>query len=176
MRILGMLLALLCVPEYVKLVRVNDGDTVRIAFCRDAEGNPQECREEPVRLRGIKAPETRKKIAVDGKAKWVDVYEPCGKEATLALERMLSGKVIRYIQAHGRERDDYHRLLGFVEACAREVPHGPDEDCQDAGEYLLRLGMARADRGFGRHEFSSRYEAAEKEAQGKKAGVWGGCG
>lgn len=75
----------------VRIVRINDGDTVTIAIGRKMER---------VRLIGIDAPELGQR--------------PWGKRAKSHLERMLPRGESAILELDVAERDKYGRLLGYI--------------------------------------------------------------
>ncbi|MCX7991826.1 MAG: thermonuclease family protein [Proteobacteria bacterium] len=83
--------------EDVYLQKVIDGDTILLKDGRY------------IRLIGIDTPEIRKKI----NGKWVEVYEPYGRQAFEFTNRLLLGKKIN-IEYDNEIRDSYNRDLCYV--------------------------------------------------------------
>ncbi|MCT7375531.1 thermonuclease family protein [Chelativorans salis] len=113
-------------------VTLSDGDSLWLAG-------------EPVRLRGIDAPELSQECSRDGRA------YPCGRRARQALAELTDGLAV---SCEGWERDRYGRLLARCAAGGR-----------DLGQAMVELGWAIS---YG------DYRGAEAEARGAGRGLWAG--
>jgi len=102
----------------IKLVRVVDGDTIRVDLPCDL---PIVCHNQPVRLRGIDTPELRSKCAAE---------RELAQSARAALQAMLENAHLRLSDI---DRDKYGRLLAHVFA-----------DDLNVGAKMLSAGLARA--------------------------------
>ncbi len=125
---------------------VSDGDTIKVDLG---------AREEYVRFIGIDTPET------------YEGSECGGKQATASMKRMLKpGDRVTLIRDRTQgNRDDYDRLLRYVEVGGR-----------DLGEKQVRKGWADVfvyDREYRR---LGAYERAEQRARKADRGVWRLCG
>ena len=112
-----------------EVTHVVDGDTIMVLL---PEGT-----EESVRLIGIDTPEREKCMAT---------------EATARLQELVGGRSVLLIPKPGEDRDDYGRLLRYVEA---------DED---VGAVMLREGLAED---FPWFEHSRAQEYREHKRQAK---------
>lgn len=134
-------------PELVQLIKVVDGDTIKV----DINGQI-----ETVRLVSVDAPES------------VAPRQPVGclgKESAAFLQSLMSDQSIIYLQKDETQsnRDRYGRLLRFVFL----------SDGRDAGLELLGAGLAEA-KLYSRqpHLYWSSYQKAEAGAKNKELGIW----
>lgn len=107
-----------------------------------------------IRLSGIEAPEADQKCVGANKKKWA-----CGEAASSALQKIIKGKTVR-CEVSGA--DAAGRALGVCQT----VNTG---NSQDVAATLVKEGAVFAEGGL----FAS-YSSLEKEAQGRKAGLWKG--
>lgn len=129
----------------VRVSRVTDGDTIRVARAGD----------ERVRLIGIDTPE------VD----WYGGLAECfGEEAGRFLQDLLSGERVRL--EHDLERADrYGRTLAYVYL----------EDGRMVNLLLVRRGYAEVTIYPPNVRYEARLRAAELEARTSGRGLWGAC-
>jgi micrococcal nuclease len=131
-----------------RVVRVIDGDTIRVRLDRPAE-------QRTVRYIGVDTPETVK----PGES--VQCY---GKAASAFNRRLVAGRRVRLVL--GRERTDkYGRLLAYV-----RVEGGPL--IEDA---LLRDGFARTLTIPPNDDRAGHFAALERGARSAQRGLWGAC-
>jgi len=152
---------------------VIDGDTFDLAQC-GADGDP-----ERVRLLGIDAPETAK----PGVA--ADCY---GDEATLELERILSGRSLR-LEFDLTCQGDFNRTLAwvFIEGDADDPLIAELELLDNLGieedgsfkllvnEWMVRAGHARLYEDEEEHRYEDRMYEAQRQAALTAQGLWGVC-
>lgn len=129
--------------ERAEVVRVSDGDTIRV---RLAGG-----REVPVRYIGIDTPET-----VDPR-KDVQCY---GREASAFNAKLVAGKTVE-LEKDVSETDKYDRLLRYVWADGKMV-----------NEELVRGGYARSSAYPPDVKYQDRFRALEAEARQRGIGLW----
>ncbi len=128
-----------------KVIRVIDGDTVKVAI----QGH-----EETVRVIGINTPET-----VDPRRS----VECFGQEATNEAHRLLDdAMVILEIDDSQGERDKYGRLLRYLTL----------SDGGDFGEIMIRHGFAYEYTYEKPYLKQILYQEAEEEARSSKNGLW----
>lgn len=132
--------------EYASVIRVVDGDTLRVQVGEE---------EETVRLVGIDTPET-----VDPRR---DV-ECFGEESTQAMTELVSGQSVRLERDSTQQnRDRYGRLLRFVFL----------SDGRDVGLELISAGVAQESLYSNKpHAYHDLYVQAEQEAQAEERGLW----
>jgi len=133
--------------EQVKLIKVVDGDTIKVDFDGQIE---------TVRLVSVDAPES------------VAPGQPVGcmgKESATFLQNLLIDQSIVYLQKDDMQgnRDRYGRLLRFVFL----------SDGKDVGLEILKSGLAKA-KLYSRipHQYWSVYQEAEAEAKSQGLGIW----
>jgi len=133
--------------DQVKLIKVVDGDTIKV----DLDGQI-----ENVRLVSVDAPES------------VAPGQPVGcmgKESADFLQSLLIDQSTLYLQNDETQsnRDRYGRLLRFVFL----------SDGKDAGLELLKTGLAEA-KLYSRqpHQYWSVYQEAEAGAKSQELGIW----
>jgi micrococcal nuclease len=131
-----------------RVVRVIDGDTIRVRLDRPSESRT-------VRYIGVDTPET---VAPD---RPVQCY---GKAASEFNRRLVAGRRVRLVL--GRERHDrYGRLLAYV-----RVGTGPLVE-----EELLRGGYARTLTIPPNNDRAGHFAALERKARSERRGLWGAC-
>lgn len=118
-------------------VRVVDGDTLDLDGAR-------------IRLHGIDAPERAQRCTAAAGRAW-----PCGREATLALTRMVAG---RRPLCTERDRDGYGRSVAVCTV-----------DGRDINRAMVAAGWAVA-----YTRYSRDYEGDEAAARRARLGVWQG--
>ncbi len=128
----------------VTVVRVTDGDTVRIS--PEVEG------ESKVRLIGVDTPETG---ADRGP-------EPYGEEARDFTRRSLEGQDVT-LEFDVERKDDYGRLLAYAYLT----------DGTMFNETLLREGYAQVATFPPNTRYMNRFEEAQEEAREARRGIWG---
>ena len=129
------------------VINIVDGDTIDINIF-DAQHNHTR-----IRLLGVDTPETRTKES-----------QPMyfGPQASaFAKEILLSKEVTIFLDAKGKTRDKYNRLLAYIQL--------PDEHFFN--ELLIEEGYAYADLRF-KHPFYDKYKSLESIARKQKRGLW----
>ena len=129
------------------VIRVIDGDTVRVRFDDGAEAT--------VRYLGIATPET----VIENRP--AACYGP---EAT-ERNRQLVGDAVVYLEPDRSEADGSGRLLRYVYL----------EDGTFVNETLVLEGYARAAPSLPDVREAARIRAAEQVAQAQRAGLWRAC-
>lgn len=116
--------------------RVVDGDTLEIAGLR-------------IRLEGIDAPERGQTC----NRAWLPLQWRCGRSATRALRRLVSGHIVK---CRSRGLDAYDRIIAvcFV------------------GDDNINAAMVRQGNAWAFTKYSTSYVTEQKLAQQKKRGVW----
>ena len=122
----------------VGYARVIDGDTIDVAGTR-------------IRLHGIDAPEASQSCTADGQA------YPCGRQATDALARLVSGSTVR-CEPLGTDR--YRRTLARCRLSASNI---------DIESWMVREGFAVA---YSRYSYD--YVLDEWRARIAGRGIWAG--
>ncbi len=128
----------------VTVVRVTDGDTVRIS--PEVEG------ESKVRLIGVDTPETGANRGP----------EPYGEEARDFTRRSLEGQDVT-LEFDVERKDDYGRLLAYAYLA----------DGTMFNETLLREGYAQVATFPPNTRYVDRFEEAQEEAREARRGIWG---
>jgi len=134
-------------PEctWAKVVKVTDGDTIRVQF---------DGREERVRYIGIDTPEVRGSPGGP---------EPFGDEATEANARMVKDQEV-CLERDVSDRDRYGRLLRYIWL----------RDGTLVNEELLRMGLAQVSTYPPDVKYvETRFLPAQREAQAARRGIWG---
>lgn len=131
------------VGEEVALLRVVDGDTIRVRY----EGG-----DERVRYIGIDTPEVAHEPG--------ETSEPFAEEATAANERLLGEGPVRLVFDVER-RDRYGRLLAYVYV-----------DDAMVNEALLREGLAVVLTIPPNVRHAERFVAAQQEGRAAQEGLW----
>ena len=124
--------------EITGSAKIIDGDTIDIGGQR-------------IRFFGIDAPEAGQTCVA--KSEW-----DCGRQATLALTRMIETHRVSCAERH---RDQYQRI---VAVCHLWNPDGPDVNAE-----MVREGWAMAYR-----LYSTDYVKQEHEARSARRGIWRG--
>ena len=138
-------------PEWAKVARVIDGDTIEIELFGERE---------KVRLIGVDAPET----VAPGQP--VGCYGP---EASEFARKSLEGRVVKLTRStFGDVRDAYGRLLAYVWV---DLDH--DGQLELFNKVLLERGYARVT-GFN-HDLRREFLRAERGAREERRGLWGRC-
>ena len=138
------------VPTETKVIKVVDGDTVRV----ETDGV-----EETIRIIGINTPET------------VDPRKPVecfGQEASNKAKELLDGQSVRLeADVTQGERDKYGRLLRYVFL----------ENGTDFGKWMISQGFSFEYRYAASYKYEQDYKTAQVEAQTAKRGLWadGAC-
>ena len=135
--------------DTASVLSVTDGDTFRASV---------RGRNEPVRLIGIDAPETRHP----------DLAKQCfGAQASTRLTRLVEGERVFLVRDGLQDdRDRYGRLLRFVFL----------EDKSNVNETLVRGGFATYEEQYPIAEpFRAELKEAEKAAVERGAGLWEAC-
>jgi micrococcal nuclease len=131
--------------EPVRLIKVTDGDTIRVVY---------RGREERVRLIGVDTPEVP----------WYGGSGECfGVEAARYAKRRLEGHLLR-LELGADRRDQYGRLLAYVYV-----------DDELFNLTLVRLGYAAADPVSPNTRFAPLFAQAEARARATEAGLWFRC-
>lgn len=133
-------------PSKTTLVRIIDGDTVVTQSNRFLFFKAKPLR---IRLYGIDAPESEQKG---------------GDEATKALKRIAS-RHPPSIYLTKIATDHYGRTVGIIAS-------GPDDVHSHYNFQMLELGQAHTYMLKGNSPFRAEYEAAERQAQKKRLGIW----
>ncbi len=129
------------------VVRVIDGDTLHINAPDGADPVTK------IRLLGIDAPEAYDEE--QGQMYYAD-------EATRFAQQLACGRCVTiYLDANGRSRGNYGRLLAYV-----ELPDG-----RFLNDVLLLEGYAYADLRF-RHSRYQKYQQLESAARSLQKGLW----
>jgi len=129
----------------VRLVKVTDGDTIRILH---------RGRKERIRLIGIDSPEVQ----------WYGGSGECfGVEAARYAEHRLRGRVVR-LEFGADPRDRYGRLLAFVYL-----------DNELFNLTMVRLGYATADPVAPNTRLAPLFARAEARARAAGEGLWSRC-
>lgn len=131
--------------QNVEVVRVIDGDTIKILF---------NGKEETVRLIGINTPET-----VDPRRE----VECFGKEASLRLTEILNdGKVLLVTDPTQGEWDKYKRVLAYVYLLDGTFVNQKMIEGGYAFEYTYNIP----------YKFQTEFKKLEKEARENGSGLW----
>lgn len=131
-------------PQEVTVTQVSEGDTIEVAI----GGAP-----ETVRLVGIDAPET-------GSCE--------SAAAAIRLQELIGGHDVTLVPAPGGDRDQYGRLLRYVQVSATDAQDidGYVDGVLDVGAALIGGGyaIARYDSrdGYGRHDREDAYVALDE--------------
>lgn len=129
-----------------RLVRVVDGDTIRVAL---------DGREEPVRYIGVNTPEVHHPRRGE---------EPFGREATEANRRLLGDGDVR-LAFDVERRDRYGRLLAYV-----YLPDGTFVNAR-----LVELGFAQVMTVPPNVAHAEEFLALERAAREARRGLWAGA-
>jgi micrococcal nuclease len=133
-------------PSAVRLIKVTDGDTIRVLY----RGH-----EERVRLIGVDTPEVP----------WYGGSGECfGVEAARYAKRRLEGRLLR-LEFGADRRDRYGRLLAYVYV-----------DDELFNLTLVRLGYAAADPVYPNTRLAPFFARAQAGARAAGEGLWSRCG
>ncbi|ADI15499.1 thermonuclease family protein [Truepera radiovictrix] len=150
-----------------EVVRVSDGDTVRISL---------DGQEENVRLIGVDTPEKHRgaKLTRDAESSPLsaDEIQALGEQASAFTERLLAGGEV-YVQPGTRERDRYGRLLAYL------YVRDPEGAWEVGGERFTQVNLELVRAGWAdpltippNVEFADEYVAAAREARAAGRGMW----
>jgi micrococcal nuclease len=151
-----------------EVVRVSDGDTVRVLL----DGT-----EESVRLIGVDTPEkfSSAKLTRDAEESplSVDEIQELGEQASAFAENLLAGREV-YVQTGVEERDRYGRLLAYLYVLE------PGGAWEFGGETFSQVNLELARAGWAdpltippNVDFAEEYVAAAQEARDAGRGMWG---
>ena len=135
-----------------RVVGVADGDTVTVLDASKSQHR--------IRVAGIDAPERG---------------QPGGQRSKESLSMLVYDQPVR---VESNKRDRFDRIVGKVWVASPDSPCRGKPDCPmtlDAGLAQITMGRAWWFRKYADEqapEDRSRYEFAETEARGKKAGLW----
>ncbi len=156
------ILALLSSPLHAQqtttVVRVVDGDTLKIRYWG---------KEESIRLIGIDTPESRvnKKTKRDAKRSGQDIKTiiEMGKRATKYVESLVKPGDLITIEFDAQEKDRYGRLLGYVYLSNGKM----------LNEEIVKAGYANVMTIPPNVKYKDRFLKAYQEARERKRGLWG---
>ncbi|MBU3668710.1 MAG: thermonuclease family protein [Candidatus Taylorbacteria bacterium] len=132
--------------EYVKVVRVVDGDTIVVA---------KGMADVKVRMIGVNAPES-----VDPRRK----VECMGKESSEYIKNMLSDAYVYLEKDESQgEYDKYNRLLRYVFLSTSTI---------SVNEELIKNGFAHEYTYDTSYKYQLRFKQAEREARDSELGLW----
>lgn len=135
-------------PAFIQVVRVVDGDTIRIT---------RNGTETTVRLIGINTPET----VAPGQP--VECY---GKEASNALHDLLQGRMVELVSDPSQQDvDRYGRLLRYVYMA----------DGTFVNNWLIAQGYAVEYTYDRPYAYQKEFRATEGRAKDEKKGLWSAC-
>jgi len=140
--LIGLLAAALFAERFMGTADVSEAK----GYPRLIDGDSLKLNGYEVRMLGIDAPEGRQSCRKDGK-EW-----SCGREATKALSRMISGQ---QVLCRFEGRDKHQRMLGTCEVAGKNL-----------NKQMVEQGHAVA---FGR-----RYAQEERSAKSARRGLWAG--
>lgn len=151
-----------------EVVRVSDGDTVRVLL-----GGT----EESVRLIGVDTPEkfSSTKLTRDAEESPLSETEiqELGEQASTFAENLLAGGEV-YVQTGVEERDRYGRLLAYLYVLE------PDGAWEFGGQNFTQVNLELARAGWAdpltippNVDFAEEYVAATQEARNAGRGMWG---
>ena len=155
--ILAFLSSSLHAQQTTTVVRVVDGDTLKIRYWG---------KEESIRLIGIDTPESRvnKKTKRDAKRSGQDIKTiiAMGKRATEYVESRVKPGDLITIEFDVEQRDRYGRLLGYVYLSNGKV----------LNEEIIKAGYANVMTIPPNVKYKDRFLKAYKEARERKMGLW----
>lgn len=144
-------------PETATVLKVIDGDTLKILY---------KGKRESIRLEGIDTPESRKnkKALRDAKRTRKDIQTIIsqGKEATKYVKGLVRKGDIIKIEFDVQTRDRYKRLLGYVYL----------SDGRMLNEEIVKAGYASLMTIPPNVKYQDRFLRAYREARGKNKGLW----
>ncbi|APT48352.1 thermonuclease family protein [Bacillus safensis] len=130
--------------QVVKLIRVIDGDTIKIIHNGE---------QKTVRLLLIDTPETKKPNSC---------VQPYGKEASERMKELVENGLVEIELEPNQERDKYGRLLAYVYV-----------DGESVQETLLEEGYARLAYIYkDQYIHLKEYKEAERQAKKQKIRIW----
>ncbi|MDR1244562.1 MAG: thermonuclease family protein [Endomicrobium sp.] len=146
--------------ERVKLVRIVDGDTIKVIYHE---------KQESVRFLGIDTPESREnpRMIKQCKAEGVDkeLILKQGKIASEFVRDALSGNEYVWLEFDREKRDKYKRLLAYV-----YTQNNSDKKYM-LNYILLKVGYAKT-LFYGRLKHQALFIEAELRAKGLRLGFW----
>ncbi len=155
--ILAFLSSSLHAQQTTTVVRIVDGDTIKVRYWG---------KEESIRLIGIDTPESRvnKKAKKDAKRSGQDIkaITSMGKRATEYVESLVKPGDLITIEFDAQERDRYRRLLGYI-----YLPNG-----KMLNEEIVKAGYASVMTIPPNVEYQDRFLRAYKHARERKRGLW----
>ncbi len=155
--ILTLLSSSLHAQELFTVLRVVDGDTLKVRYLGE---------DESVRLIGIDTPESRvnKKTKKDAKRSKQDIETivAMGKRATAYVEGLVKPGDTITIEFDVQERDRYKRLLGYVYLSNGKM----------LNEEIVKAGYANVMTIPPDVKYEDRFLRAYKQARERKKGLW----
>ncbi len=155
--ILAFLSSSLYAQQTTTVVRVVDGDTLKVRYWG---------KEESIRLIGIDTPESRvnKKAKRDAKRSGQDIktITSMGKRATEYVESLVKPGDLITIEFDAQQRDRYSRLLGYVYLSNGKM----------LNEEIVKAGYANVMTIPPNVKYQDRFLKAYKEARENKRGLW----
>ena len=140
-----------------RVIRVVDGDTLKISYCG---------KNESIRLIGIDTPESYKgsKAARDARRSHTDVSAilELGRTASAFVKSLVKKDDVINIEFDVTLRDKYGRLLGYV-----FLPSG-----KMLNEEIIKSGYANVLTIPPNVRYSAKFSDAYKSAREKKLGLW----
>lgn len=134
-----------------RVVRVTDGDTIRVSF--------ESGREESVRLIGVDTPESTREI------------EPFGKEAAAFTKSQLEGKTV-LLEMDVTERDRFGRLLAYVWLSQPSNDKEPEVKAKMFNAKLMLQGFAQVMTIAPNVKYADMFITFEREARDASRGLW----
>ncbi len=155
--ILALLSSSLHAQQTTTVVRVVDGDTLKVRYL---------IKEESIRLIGIDTPESRvnKKAKRDAKRSGQDIKTiiEMGKRATEYVESLVKPGDLITIEFDAQQRDRYGRLLGYVYLSNGKM----------LNEEIVKAGYAYVMTIPPNVKYQDRFLKAYQEARERKRGLW----
>ncbi len=155
--ILSLLSSSLLAQQTTTVVRVVDGDTLKVRYWG---------KEESIRLIGIDTPESRvnKKTKRDAKRSGQDIKTiiAMGKRATEYVESLVKSGDLITIEFDAQERDRYGRLLGYVYLSNGKM----------LNEEIVKAGYANVMTIPPNVKHKDKFLKAYKHARERKRGLW----
>ncbi len=156
--ILALLSSSLQAQQTTTVVRVVDGDTVKVRYWG---------KDESIRLIGIDTPESRanKKAKKDAKRSGQDIktITAMGKRATEYVKSLVKPGDLITIEFDAQERDRYRRLLGYVYLSNGKM----------LNEEIVKAGYASVMTIPPNVKYQDRFLRAYREARESNRGLWG---
>ncbi len=155
--ILAFLSASLHAQQTTTVVRVVDGDTIKVRYWG---------KDESIRLIGIDTPESRvnKKAKRDAKRSGQDIktITAMGKRATEYVESLVRPGDLITIEFDTQQRDRYDRLLGYVYLSNGKM----------LNEEIVKAGYANVMTIPPNVKYQDRFFKAYEQARERKRGLW----